>query len=928
MSHSFQWMFWVDSRSFSAPLTPTIRRYLDIPGKGGAAKVKAPSKPPAPTAHKQLHGIGPSSTAVENVALPAITTTRVQHPRVEALHAKAPRRTHIVVEPLEPVAGPSHPTENSSRSPSPTLPPKTDALPLAPPRLTSSRSDVLSQAPPTLGKHGRSVSHNVLSSAPANPLSNPARPHLPSSFSTISLPADSNIPQPVRRFAPPARILRTLPLMEEGFDLVDQPTMIYTPSGATVLRNPSRPAPTILGKRLPGAQAQRRAVTAPTPNVQDRIRELESVPVAIPPSPSKQIWSPHVSPAKSHPARSRTSTSSLKHEVTGEQIDPAAVQLPPSPSPGTHNPFDAAMGAVLVPAVEATMVSSPSMPVLMRSTGASEKDTVTIQRLTADPHTNTNSELCHHSVPMLGNGRVHHEETSQPNAIAIASSAGNSVENFRPAATMTHSVTSGDFAVAQMASEHTKEVVTKPVAESSTQAAPIETSPTFAAAAPGDPSRYVATEPDPPQSSIVITSSKSAAPNAPSKAVAIAATAARRVEHAVAVKAKAPVLKVATARVAPLAQRSVPIAKRAFKPTSQTAPSATTTKVSVPPSKPVSTVPSKPETSVSSSTNVSAATSSTIAPKPATVRVPSASALTKPTAASAARVADARKPVALDMKRVPSGGAKLSAAPTILPPVKKERVRLKPPLPSFRPTRGGGMSASTSSVAHARVKPESIPLPLSPGEKAKLPPKDIPLPRSPIRSVSSSTLASMPAVTKEYNTVSPNSSGRNKPMTSPVNISAPRPASPLLTTDAPADLPSRPPSAADALGLSNIDPADKFNSTSTRYTSSHASTAPPQTDGETDSDLEGVTFNVRRPSRPILVPKARSVVEKDLMDFSASTREGEVMSVRSQSLKDGRSDVSTPAKSAEGMLARLVGGTPRRALVVRNANTPRGDEVV
>ena len=82
-----------------------------------------------------------------------------------------------------------------------------------------------------------------------------------------------------------------------------------------------------------------------------------------------------------------------------------------------------------------------------------------------------------------------------------------------------------------------------------------------------------------------------------------------------------------------------------------------------------------------------------------------------------------------------------------LPLVRKEKIKRKAPLPSFVPARGNrplasssksttapepatGLTAKVKSVV-ARVKPETIPLPASPAEKAILP-QQIPLPHSPL----------------------------------------------------------------------------------------------------------------------------------------------------------------------------------------------------
>lgn len=162
---------------------------------------------------------------------------------------------------------------------------------------------------------------------------------------------------------------------------------------------------------------------------------------------------------------------------------------------------------------------------------------------------------------------------------------------------------------------------------------------------------------------------------------------------------------------------------------------------------------------VVSSTSAKPTTKSSLPPPPpAAVPVRSrtvSSNLTKPTASSLHRAAP---PPTTKVSRPP---AVVNTSTTSLPPpIKKDKVKRKAAVPSFRPTRtaesivGKGtvsLSASTSSVtsilsrsqiatrngvvvgregivAKVRVKPEAIALPLSPDEKRAV---EIPLPPSP-----------------------------------------------------------------------------------------------------------------------------------------------------------------------------------------------------
>lgn len=185
------------------------------------------------------------------------------------------------------------------------------------------------------------------------------------------------------------------------------------------------------------------------------------------------------------------------------------------------------------------------------------------------------------------------------------------------------------------------------------------------------------------------------------------------------------------------------------------APSRTTAKASAAPRVGLgigksSAAPAVVARSVSAASASTASTkgASSIPPKPP---VPKASSVKAPIT-SKVEVAKTTKPPIPPMTASTTAStrtAKPHAAVTI-PPVRAEKLRRKAPLPSFKPTKGkpapsimgkGTVStgraplkvSTTLANTVARVKPESVPLPLSPGEKAKLPPKDIPLPRSPVR---------------------------------------------------------------------------------------------------------------------------------------------------------------------------------------------------
>ena len=151
--------------------------------------------------------------------------------------------------------------------------------------------------------------------------------------------------------------------------------------------------------------------------------------------------------------------------------------------------------------------------------------------------------------------------------------------------------------------------------------------------------------------------------------------------------------------------------------------------------------------SASGTSNTTSRATSTVPPKPPVPKVVPTK-ITK---------AESSKPIARPVDSTSAAASKAvrpavkQSAQVAIPPVRQEKIRRKAPLPSFKPVRtkdkeattGPSISAkarsqasltvSTGATLRARVKPEAIPLPMSPSEKAKLPPKDIPLPRSPVR---------------------------------------------------------------------------------------------------------------------------------------------------------------------------------------------------
>jgi hypothetical protein len=249
------------------------------------------------------------------------------------------------------------------------------------------------------------------------------------------------------------------------------------------------------------------------------------------------------------------------------------------------------------------------------------------------------------------------------------------------------------------------------------------------------------------------------------------------------------------------------------------------------------------------------------------------SSLLAPTKASAMRAVS-------NTHAKPAPGPSTTTVPSssALPPVRKERVKLKPALPSFRPTRSGAppnapsrsisgpaalTSRSTSSAATrrpvARVKPESIPLPHSPAEKAgpvkssfssplsktsnassgrvRVRPEDVALPPTP------STTVLVPLAQAESIALPPSPTPASEVIVEAVvqaAQSAPTSTSaPLCPTTLP--LPSSPILAsATSTALESI-------STPLRPASAAQTVSAVDSDSEDDSDddLTGLTFKVR-----------------------------------------------------------------------------------
>jgi hypothetical protein len=393
-------------------------------------------------------------------------------------------------------------------------------------------------------------------------------------------------------------------------------------------------------------------------------------------------------------------------------------------------------------------------------------------------------------------------------------------------------------------------------------------------------------------------------------------------------------------------------------------------------------------------------------PKPLVKTTSSFAARTK---ASASRVASTVQP-----KKVP--------VPVALPPVRKEKVKLKPALPKFVPTRAGArtvsnkdkytskvadkskpqsLASSTSTIARsvagikghrgvgvvtkAKVQPEMVPLPLSPGEKAKLP-HEIPLPRSPTSGKSAGHAVGMvvtaevrpeaialpesPVKAKEIvvpaevplpvSPVTISSAKSRSAHSSPITLSAPRAVSPVLTTS-PAELPTPPPASPvmsapttfllpstsssprqqplNGLGLPTAPADDKWASVSARTTLSKASTVPAMSDSEVnvvdegvdeeEEDDEAVTFKSRNKGEQwsngkVIQPKMREEMSEDLIVFSQPARR--VHGEGAQKVENWEEESEVVEKAGgKGKRSTTPRSTPprERVLRVKDTNTPR-----
>lgn len=361
--------------------------------------------------------------------------------------------------------------------------------------------------------------------------------------------------------------------------------------------------------------------------------------------------------------------------------------------------------------------------------------------------------------------------------------------------------------------------------------------------------------------------------------------------------APAPPRKPSVPRAAAISRPIKPVERKTFRPVTaaQTAAAASLAKVrnaqavaqaeaakprvpSASISKPATVEPRSRVASAASSSSlgVTAASTKTTAATntaPAQIAKTTQSRLLAPTKASASRAAPT---VSHPSTKVATSAIASNPA---LPPVRKEKIKLKAALPSFRPVRNAVRSTSgpgtgtwvVSSTSKPIPRAAATPLPHSPvSAKSGAKPESITLPSSPVV-VRPETMALPP---------SPTSSGSRK-----VHIVQPAlqplPASPPpVAADVP--LPDSPISQASQLRFRVIRAASPAISAlqARLATPSRNSSAPTMSDEESDSEGEdetsGVTFKVKTDERPSSGMKMKMKLKQggngDLMEFSAPAR--------------------------------------------------------
>ena len=938
---------------------------------------------------------------------PAPPAAKVQHQRVAALASRGARSpvksvAHVPTSaPIEQQAGPSRPRRSPVKpvvatSYDPKTPhPRDRASPPVVEHHAAVRNDPAPQQPQQakgyplparrpeakpLAATGRSVSHNILPTEATsthqklydlNPLSNPGRPTLVQSYSTTAL-ADAYTappPKPGRFATGPMRIVRPAPMLSADGHDGEQATLnvdgfFYTPSGATVLRGPTRPPPTIGHGRRPMGQAQRRFVTAPsatngdviiaktpaanrvlTRTVRDKIDETDEQ--AISTSPAKDLLRP-LPPSLS--AQASDVSLSTKDAASRATPDVDEINIAKARDGVRKSLAMLAETPAIVPAELAAQIPLPVQS--PQKHNHSEMDPSKELEIQAEEGRIVEQIAVAGAIEGDEGGVKGHDEKSAQLTETTASQEAKdpqttlSEEPESPPKSLAHQVArkeapeSSTRVTPDVADVPTPSVI-DPVVE------PITTERHAPVAFPSAPIPIQNVSGTVSGIATTTTNKPRLEPRLPPGRANAARTLSGRRDKLPQPEASAP-KAVTTApppprkppvpRAAAVARVAKPVDRKPFRPT--TAAESAATRIASIKAASVARVPAvqtvkatdqskpaeaamrtrAPSTSASSTASHDHATAPTAKTEATATRVVKASTLHAPTKASSSRAA----PTGMhSTQRIVSTGSANSGAAsantgasginnTALPPVRKERIKLKAALPSFRPVRqaqttpaagagplqskvtSGSPSTATSQATRsggAKVKPESIPLPSSPASN-------------------STTAIAAPAVVRRSSSSSQGSGrARVRPEHMPLPASPPHVADPsapsVPTSNGPVESlgqASAPAPHLNELGLPLPPTRDRFESS--RSKASDAPTASDDSDSGDDTDdtddLEGVTFKPKQTARP---PSRPRVIHNGNVDIENTITHSHTPN------KPHMSDTTTPKYTPN-----------RRALVFRDAN--------
>ncbi|KAK4686217.1 hypothetical protein P7C73_g3911, partial [Tremellales sp. Uapishka_1] len=921
-AYSEEWPERVDE--FTAPLTPTIKRYLDISAQnGGAVKPKtAPLRPTAAAIAAPPRSVSATSSSSSSQAPAQRLSNRI--PSGKAAEA-GPSRRPFEIDDLPP----SHPIlARSMANPGPSRP---------------------------LNQHGRSISHQILPTigAPSShdvfkatdPFSKASRPILPASFSALSLSSE-----PVHHTAPSRRFQPARPLLLSD----DQSNENNILRGAVRPQHPGRLFSADLGKRPnPLGQAQRRVVTAPlkdagpsvvstkhqTPGflesaITENLSPLKSTPTiqrlqsaANQDSPRRPILADFAdSPLLPVMAKAEKSVAeegvlvelgednltgimdgdedvSADEEKTIQVKDDLAdllvktgtigqddenspmdllddADIPMGREENTVKEIDEVMkvpllgeATVLVapglPSLVALPETGPSSPTSIKIVSTTESDTSTA--MTTAPPGRVDGTKAHTEYPIRAT-------SSSPSYLQIISESHISTAVHEATAPSAHLVGKITPAMADEILQTVRQdvpvraltqieghvtsikptsegealieaVMSPPVALEAAPSSEAETNETSDVVVDDLPTRKV--EPTKPAhqtrprredlapskrsaSGSSTTSAANRKPFKPSSSTAKASIIGSRPP-----KPPLPPISKGPAQPPMIRKPALPPnlplkASMASKPTVSSKPPPSKAPPSKPPASLTSSTSSKPPPS-KSPVSLASSTSSSSAPRSATLT-------------AAQTVQPVPKPFVSSQR-----SAKI-VAPVVLVAPRPERIKRKPALPKFVPTRGKAVAANAASVV-AKIKPETIPLPESPVRREIV----------------------------NLDTLVPTKSSRKFPTTTLQPEHIPLPSTPVRPEEVP--LPPTPRALISEEGLIECSslPMDlevkplqlSVRERCTSTTSTNASTIPPfSEDSDTDDEVTiGISFKPKMGGSGPRKKAGGDENSKDLMEFSASARE-------------------------------------------------------